>query len=95
MIAGMFWDGDSDPHRTTELVLTRREREILKLIADGLSNRAIACQLWLSARTVESHTRAIFQKLSIGAGDDVNQRVCAARAHWEHSSFVAASGARG
>jgi DNA-binding CsgD family transcriptional regulator len=43
--------------------LTAREREVAALIAQGLSNRAIAETLFLSERTVESHTGHIRDKL--------------------------------
>jgi predicted ATPase/DNA-binding CsgD family transcriptional regulator len=43
--------------------LTRREREIADLVADGLGNREIAERLYLSKRTVDSHMEHIFTKL--------------------------------
>lgn len=45
--------------------LTRRESEVALLIADGLSNRAIAERLIVSDRTVEHHVAAIFGKLGL------------------------------
>jgi DNA-binding NarL/FixJ family response regulator len=45
--------------------LTRREREISELVADGLTNRAIADRLVLSERTVEGHIRSILAKLQL------------------------------
>jgi DNA-binding CsgD family transcriptional regulator len=45
--------------------LTRREREISGLVADGLTNRAIADRLVLSERTVEGHIRSILAKLQL------------------------------
>lgn len=44
-------------------LLTRREREVASLLADGLSNRAIATKLVLSPRTVEVHVEHILRKL--------------------------------
>lgn len=45
--------------------LTNRETEILKLVAQGMSNREIAEQLFVSKYTVESHIKHIYKKLSV------------------------------
>jgi DNA-binding CsgD family transcriptional regulator len=47
--------------------LTRREREIAELVADGLGNRDIAERLYLSKRTVDSHVEHIFSKLAFSS----------------------------
>jgi DNA-binding NarL/FixJ family response regulator len=57
--------------------LTDREREVLGLIAEGRSNRAIAGALFLSPRAVERHVQAIFQKLRLPESEDDNRRVLA------------------
>ena len=57
--------------------LSEREREVLGLIAEGRSNRAIAGQLDLSPRAVERHVQAIFQKLRLPESEDDNRRVLA------------------
>lgn len=48
-----------------EVPLTKREKEILKLVADGLSNQQIADQLFISLRTVETHRFNLTQKLEV------------------------------
>ncbi len=45
--------------------LTKREREILALVAEGMSNREIAEKLVLSPETVKSHVAAILEKLNV------------------------------
>jgi len=47
--------------------LTNREIDIIKLAAKGMSNRGIANELHLSARTVEGNLRTIFNKLGVGS----------------------------
>jgi len=47
--------------------LSERELELLALIARGLTNKQIAAQLFLSQNTVKSHTRNIYQKLSVNS----------------------------
>jgi non-specific serine/threonine protein kinase len=47
--------------------LTRREREVATLVADGLGNREIATRLFLSKRTVDSHIEHIFTKLGFSS----------------------------
>ncbi|MDH3295692.1 MAG: LuxR C-terminal-related transcriptional regulator [Acidimicrobiia bacterium] len=46
-------------------VLTRREREVLALLADGLDGTAIAEQLFLSQLTVRNHIQHILNKLGV------------------------------
>ena len=55
--------------------LTEREREVLALIAEGLTDRGIAERLWLTPKTVETHIRHILQKLNLPAGASNNRRV--------------------
>ncbi len=46
-------------------ILTNREREVARLVASGLSNKAVALQLTVSVRTVESHLDRVYSKLGI------------------------------
>lgn len=57
------------------LRLTEREREVLALIAEGLSNIAIAKALSITERTVEAHTTQIFLKLGLEAHPESHRRV--------------------
>jgi serine/threonine-protein kinase len=61
--------------------LTEREREILALMAEGASNSSIGERFFLSQRTVESHVRAIFQKLDLAPTDEGHRRVLAVLAY--------------
>ncbi|MGJ5828995.1 helix-turn-helix domain-containing protein [Streptomyces ossamyceticus] len=45
--------------------MTGREREIADLVAEGLSNQAIAAKLFLSGRTVESHLSSVYRKTKL------------------------------
>jgi DNA-binding NarL/FixJ family response regulator len=57
--------------------LSERERDVLSLLAEGRSNRAIAKQIYLSPRAVERHIQAIFAKLRLPESEDDNRRVLA------------------
>ena len=57
--------------------LTTRELEVLGLVAEGLSNRAIATRLGVNERTVESHTTQVFQKIGLEPSTDLHRRVLA------------------
>jgi DNA-binding CsgD family transcriptional regulator len=60
-------------------VLTDRECEVLVLVAEGLTDAAIAQRLYLTRRTVETHVGHIFTKLDVPAGSANNRRVHAVR----------------
>jgi serine/threonine-protein kinase len=57
--------------------LSPREREVLALAAEGLSNRAIAARLFVTDRTVEAHMAQVFAKLGIEESPDAHRRVLA------------------
>jgi DNA-binding NarL/FixJ family response regulator len=76
-----------DPDVVTRLVarprqdplagLTAREHEVLELLAQGTSNRAIAQRLHLSEKTVEGHVAGTFDKLGLAPQPHQNRRVLA------------------
>jgi len=55
--------------------LTAREREVLALIAEGMSNKAVAARLFVTERTVEAHVTQIFQKLDLTESTGQHRRV--------------------
>jgi DNA-binding CsgD family transcriptional regulator len=57
----------------TDQPLTAREREIVELVAQALSNRQVAARLVLSERTVESHVRRILAKLDLTSRTDLTR----------------------
>jgi DNA-binding NarL/FixJ family response regulator len=57
--------------------LTEREREVLALMAEGRSNKAIADRLFITEHTVEKHVQNIFAKLEIPATTEDHRRVLA------------------
>ena len=57
--------------------LTARERDVLALMAEGRSNQAIASQLWMSSKTVETHVGSIFTKLGLAPAAEDHRRVLA------------------
>ena len=61
--------------------LSDREHEVLELMAQGLTNSAIATRLFLSERTIEAHVRNVMAKLDIAHGDDAHRRVLAVLEH--------------
>jgi len=68
------FNSKGDKSKATSVIdtLTKREYEVLTLIAEGLNNREIAEKLFISEKTVKNHVSNIFKKL------DVNDRVQAA-----------------
>jgi len=74
----------SAPRRPAGLAqLSDREHEVLALVAEGLSNKAIARRLVIAERTVEAHVTRLLPKLGLPDGPDVHRRVLAALAYVE------------
>lgn len=63
--------------RATESTLSTREAEVLRLVADGLTNGAIASRLLISESTVKTHLLHVYAKL------EVADRASAVRVAWE------------
>jgi len=61
----------ADPVRN----LTRRERQVLGLMAEGRSNNAICGELFISPKTLERHVQHIFAKLELPPSADQHRRV--------------------
>jgi DNA-binding NarL/FixJ family response regulator len=68
-------------------LLGKREAEVARLVADGLTNKQIGTRLFISERTVDSHVRSILNKL----GFNSRARIAA----WVGSSNQYGSGAAG
>jgi DNA-binding NarL/FixJ family response regulator len=57
--------GDDQPHPAQRTTLTPRERQVLRLVTEGQTNREIASQLGISAGTVKNHVEHIIAKLNV------------------------------
>ncbi len=66
-ISGQLIDQVINPDTNKHIsdILTDREREILQLIAEGISTKEIAEKLYISAKTVETHRKKIMEKLDL------------------------------
>lgn len=72
--------------------LTPREREVLALLAEGLTDRAIGGRLWLTSKTVETHIRHILSKLGFAHDDQHNRRVLAVLTYLREDGAANAGG---
>jgi DNA-binding NarL/FixJ family response regulator len=62
----VYLEGEKGPRKKSPLeTLSRREREIVSLIADGQTNKGIADRLCISVKTVETHRYKIMTKLNV------------------------------
>jgi DNA-binding NarL/FixJ family response regulator len=61
--------------------LTGRERQVLELMAEGRTNRAIAAELFISERGIERHVTSIFAKLGLPTTEQDHRRVLAVLAY--------------
>ena len=58
--------GSVEPGNAVGDALTARERDVLSMISQGLSNKRVARALEISPETVKSHVKRIFSKLAVG-----------------------------
>ena len=78
VVAGLVAGRDHDDPLAE---LTDREKEVLELMAQGLTNTGIARRLYLSERTVEAHVRHLLTKLDLPTTEEGNRRVLAVLTH--------------
>ena len=60
--------------------LTRREVEVLQLVSNGMTNRAVARALWVTSETVKFHLSNVYRKLGVGNRAEASQ--------WAHENGV-------
>ena len=72
----------------SEIKITRRDEEVLKLLVQGCSNKEIACQLNISPRTVKQHLRTLFLRAGIRDG---RKRVKLATAMFQKEQMTSCS----
>jgi DNA-binding NarL/FixJ family response regulator len=65
VLTGFLGNSGSPRHATSWCQLTVREREVIKLVAEGYKNREIAAHLKLSIKTIEKHRSSLMSKLGL------------------------------
>ena len=81
VVSGLLADpGEHGPLRS----LSSREREVLELVAEGRSNKAIGERLAITQGAVQKHVSTIFNKLGLPAGQDDDRRILAVLAFVRH-----------
>lgn len=75
LLRALFRKGPQSEESVSDPFLTRREREVLDLIGQGLSNKEIGNHLCLSVATVKHHVHNIFEKLGLNRRADAMRRV--------------------
>ena len=74
------FEGGKTAKQERSEVLSKRELEVLKLSADGLSNKDVARELSVGIRTMQTHWRNIFNKLGVGSRTEAI--LCGLRKGW-------------
>jgi DNA-binding NarL/FixJ family response regulator len=64
-VAGVTTEQDTVPRNSAYTTLTPREREVLRLMAEGYATKQVALKLKVSVKTVETHRRQIMNKLDL------------------------------
>jgi DNA-binding NarL/FixJ family response regulator len=77
LVVEMLLRARTNPSSSKLRDLSDRERTVLALMAEGLTNRGIAERMTVGVRTVESHVQAVFAKLSLKPDDLEHRRVAA------------------
>jgi two-component system nitrate/nitrite response regulator NarL len=75
LLRALFRKGPQSEESLVDPVLTRREREVLDLIGQGLSNKEIGTHLCVSVSTVKHHVHTLFEKLGLTRRADAMRRV--------------------
>ena len=77
-------------HRSADSGLTQREREVLRLVAEGLTNAQIAHALWVAPSTVAKHLEQAYRKLDVHSRTEAVARLAKLSAH-EHRGSAGAT----